>query len=86
MKKAEKAHMGKVADLGCIICGRPAELHHPRQGAGMGQRASSYDVIPLCPDHHRTGGYGTAIHAGRWDWQKKHGTEADLLAKVRALL
>ncbi len=86
MKKAEKAHMARVAELGCLICGRPAELHHPRQGAGMSRRANSYDVIPLCPDHHRNGGYGVAIHAGRRGWQEKHGTETRLLEKVRGLL
>lgn len=59
MTKDEKAHLSKVSALGCIAChlqgtpGTPAEIHHPRAGAGKGQRASHYDGIPLCPPHHR---------------------------------
>ena len=81
--KAEKAHMDKVARLGCIICGGPACLHHPRMGQGLGQRASHYDVIPLCYLHHQGGGYGVAIHAGQKEFERLYGTEAELLAKVR---
>jgi len=68
--RAEKIYMSKVADLGCIACsylgfeGTQAEIHHIATG-GKGRRASNYDVIPLCPHHHRTGGHGEAIHAGR---------------------
>ena len=49
----------------------------------MGQRASDLDTIPLCPHHHRTGGYGTAIHAGRKGFERNFGTETDLLAITR---
>nr|WP_290123657.1 Ref family recombination enhancement nuclease [Wohlfahrtiimonas chitiniclastica] len=54
MKKSEQKHMSRVADLGCIVCrnlgyGRsPAEIHHIRDGQGMSQRASNYEVLPLC--------------------------------------
>lgn len=51
---AERRHMGKVAQLPCAICGsEPVELHHPREGQGMAQRASNWLVIPLCPSCHR---------------------------------
>ena len=86
--KAEKDHMAKVAAIGCIACKQlgyddtPAELHHIRSTAGAGQRANNYEVIPLCPWHHRTGGHGHAIHAGQAAFEKKFGTEEDLLAKV----
>lgn len=91
MNKAERAHLDKVARIGCIVCIRlgygesPAEIHHPRKGAGMGQRASHYDAIPLCPSHHRTGGYGVAIHAGQKEFERLYGTEAALLDEVRRL-
>ena len=55
MNKAEKEHLSKVASVGCIVCRMqgneesPAEIHHVRTGQGMGQRASNYEVIPLCP-------------------------------------
>lgn len=82
MSKAEKAHLDKVASLGCIICGGVAEIHHIRMGMGLGQRNSHLNVIPLCHLHHRTGGHGIAFHAGKKTWQKKYGTEMELLNKV----
>lgn len=90
--KAEKAHMSRVAELGCILCRRyghhdtPAELHHPRTGTGAGRRAAHTDVIPLCPHHHRSS--NEALHAmGRKAWERHHGvTEMELLCDVRELL
>lgn len=88
---AEKKYMSKVAAIGCILCkrigyeGTPAELHHPRRGTGMGQRASHYDVLPLCPEHHRgkTGihGLGTKGFPKHWGFD-----EADLLEDVKNIL
>ena len=91
MTKAEKEHLSKVAALGCMVCrrmgyeGTPAEIHHPRRGTGLGQRASNYDAIPLCPEHHRG---NTGIHGlGTKGFPKKWGfTEADLLDEVKMLL
>lgn len=57
---AEQRYATAVAELGCILCrhlgfpGTPAELHHPKDGVyGAGMRSSNWDVIPLCPEHHR---------------------------------
>ena len=89
--KAEKAHLSSVAALGCIICRNigypdsPAELHHIRSGQGL-KRASHFEVIPLCPTHHRTGTHGIAIHAGRSAWESIFGTEFSLLKQVESLL
>jgi len=80
--KAERAHMNAMAATGCIICERPAELHHPRHGAGIGQRASHMDVIPLCERCHRTGGHGVALHAGIKTFEANFGTEHELLEKA----
>jgi hypothetical protein len=83
--------MSAVAELGCSVCrrmgypGTPAELHHPRAGVGAGRRSSNWDVIPLCPEHHRgnTGvhGLGTKGFPKYWGF-----TEADLLEDVRQLI
>ena len=81
--KAEREHMGMVAELGCIICRRPAEVHHI---AGQGMRASSYETIPLCADHHRNGNIGVAVHSGRRSFEARHGTEEELLSKTLELL
>lgn len=91
--KATKAHMSRVAELGCIACliaGTPGtlpELHHPRFDAGAGQKAPDSDVIPLCPAHHR----GTmhpavpSIHRDRLKFIGEFGTEAKLLNLVKTL-
>lgn len=84
--QAEREHMGKVAELGCMICAMPACVHHITTGVGMGQRASHYETIPLCPTHHQHGGYGVAIHAGKKEWERLYGTELQLLEEVRKSL
>jgi len=83
--------MNSVAELGCLVCkrmgypGTPAELHHPRAGTGAGRRASNWDVIPLCPEHHRgnTGvhGLGTKGFVKHWGFD-----EQDLLNDVQLAL
>jgi hypothetical protein len=88
---AEKKHMDAVADLGCAVCrrmgyaGTPAELHHKRAGTGAGRRSSHYDVIPLCPEHHRG---KTGLHGlGTKGFVKHYGySEADLLDDTALLL
>ena len=79
--KSEQNYMSRVADLGCICCGQPAELHHPRKHTGLGLRSSNYDVIPLCPNHHRLG--KVSIHLGKAQFERTFGTEKDLLKKVK---
>lgn len=91
MTKDERAHLAIVAAQGCIICrlmgfyDSPAEIHHIRTGQGM-KRASHFDVIPLCPAHHRTS--ENAIHyMGRKAWEKRNNViELELLAQTNELL
>lgn len=86
---AERRHMTAVAHLGCIACKSlgiftpNVEIHHVRMGNGLSQRASHFDVLPLCHAHHRTGGHGVALHAGQRTWEATFGTEAELLERVR---
>ena len=93
MTKEEKRHLSRVAELGCMVCLRlygpheagPVEIHHPRRGTGMAQRASNYDAIGLCIEHHRG---RTGVHGlGTKGFAKHYGfDEADLLDDVRQLL
>lgn len=59
MKVAERKHLSRIADMGCVAClidgysDTPAEIHHVRQGMGMSQRNNHYKTIPLCPARHR---------------------------------
>lgn len=86
-----KRYMGRVAALGCAICRRlghgitPACVHHQRTGIGMGKRASDFNVIPLCHEHHQG---MTGIHGmGRKAFERLYGvTEVDLVAETKDLL
>lgn len=90
--KAEREHLTRVATLGCIVCRNldygetPAEIHHVTTGKGLALRASHFSTIPLCQYHHRTGGYGVALHAGKRQWERNFGTEMDLLGQVNTEL
>lgn len=54
MSNAGKRWMGRVAQLGCAICGTsPVAVHHIREGQGASQRAQDTLTIPLCPEHHQ---------------------------------
>jgi len=77
--KADRRYMRAVARMGCCLCGKPAEIHHVRR---MGAKRDHRQIIPLCPRHHRNGGHGVAIHAGRETWEAKHGAELDWLARI----
>lgn len=82
---AEREHMGRVAALGCLLCGQPAEVHHIREGQGMAQRASNWLTVPLCPEHHR-GNEG--LHGlGERGFERRYRLgELDLLAQTFAAI
>ena len=88
--KDEKNWLNKISNFGCVVCRKHYEIddapaancHHIRQGMGAGQKNSHYMVLPLCHHHHQSGGHGEAFHAGQKIWEKKYGTEAELLEWV----
>ncbi len=86
MTNKERRHLARIADYGCIICQRPCEIHHIRHGMGMAQKNNHYNAIGLCPEHHRIGNYGVAIHAGIKEFEKNFGTELELLERTRKIL
>lgn len=78
-------HMAAVAALGCLICQQPAQVHHIRDGAGMGQRSGHDETVPLCERHH-TGAegfhtLGPQTFAGRFGM-----TEREMLAETKRRL
>ena len=89
--RADREHMGRVASLGCMLCQHlgygetPAEVHHPRTGAGMGRRAAHTDGIALCPAHHRG---DAGLHGmGRRAFEREYGiTELELLELTKQKL
>ena len=78
----ERRHLAAVAALGCCVCRRefgvysPAAIHHTD---GKTKPGSHMKVLGLCGAHHQTGGRGVALHAGRVEWERLYGTQADLL-------
>lgn len=87
--RAEMEHHDAVAELGCRICKGPAEIHHLKHDPITGQHLTRRDhrfVIPLCPMHHRLGGWGVAFHAGSSYWESIYGTEVSHWRDVHAAL
>ena len=72
-----KAHMGRVAQLPCLVCGAwPVEVHHadvPR---------NDFRVMPLCPRHHRREFGEGAYHYSPRAFFALHGDRETLLAIV----
>lgn len=87
MTRAESEYLGRVARLGCVACNLlgfdmddvQPEIHHPREGVGMSQRASNWLAIPLCTAHHR-GDHG--VHGDKLILRQLKCDELDLLAWV----
>jgi hypothetical protein len=81
--RRDKKIMDYMANVyGCVVCKKnghgfvQACIHHLRKGMGLGQRNHS-EYVPLCWHHHQDPRHG--IHGGRKSWEKKHGTEQELL-------
>ena len=87
MKKAnkqEQAYMGRVAELGCVICGGIPEIHHNTKNRGYGAKSSNYDIMPICYNHHR--GEEGIHHIGVKTWEAKYGDQDELVKQVRLMV
>lgn len=91
--KREAEWMAAITAHGCIVCRRqgrgfvPAAVHHLLRG---GQRIGHLHSIPLCdPGHHQGAPAGSgevSRHPNRTRFEAAYGTEAELLAAVRAAI
>ena len=93
MTKDERKHYDRITQHGCIAClvlgygYSPCEIHHIRTGTGKGQKSHWSKAIGLCPNHHRNGGAGIAIHSGIRSFEQTIGmTEVELLNEQLNLL
>lgn len=82
---AERAHMGRVKRLRCVLCtalgqtqSSITDVHHIREGQGGAQRASHWLTVALCHDGCHQGPHG--IHGDRALLRQAKCTELDLLA------
>jgi len=84
-KAAEKAagahdHMAAVAAMPCLVCGAyGVEVHHE------GKPRSGFNVLPLCPRHHRREFGSGAYHYSPKAFYAAHGSSEELLARVAAM-
>ena len=75
------AHMERVAQMGCLVCGAwPVEVHHE------GKPRSDFNVLPLCPRHHRREFGPGARHYSPRAFYAAHGTSEELLGKVARMI
>lgn len=72
---AGKRHMSKVAQLGCLVCDAPANVHHIRTE----RIKSDFLVVPLCREHHQ-GDF--SIHGSKEQFTNIYGSELHLLAQT----
>ena len=80
-KKTKQAYEEAI-NFGCVVCKKhyglrtDATIHH-LTGAGMGLKSKQF--IPLCPEHHQG---NTGIHLDKKNFEKKYGTEKEILEDV----
>ena len=87
---AERAHMQQVRAMDCWCCEidgtppDPTNLHHPKEGLGGSQRASHWEVLPICEGHHqgmkKLG--KLAYHKAPRTWKLRYGNEIWILRRV----
>lgn len=80
LNPTERAHLERVKELACSVCGEPgpSEAHHLEQG-------QQYTTIPLCRDCHS--GPRNGIHGQKLVWAVFKKTELSCLNDtVRRLL
>lgn len=82
--KAERDYMGRVAELGCLICQMPAQVHHIH-GHAFGSK-SNFRCAPLCYLHHHMGAFGHCVHNGTKTFEENYITQADMLKEVNRRL
>lgn len=81
---AQRRQWSKVAELGCLVCGATATIHHLYTGGGG--RKNHDKVAPLCWAHHigPEGIDGRVM--SKKQWQQKYFTEHEMEAMVRVML
>lgn len=51
---AQRARWDEITQLGCLVCGRAATIHHVTASIHGGRMTRRHDrVVPLCPVHHQ---------------------------------
>lgn len=78
-------YMQTVKHLPCVCCGvSPCDAHHQHHDRFGTDKASDWDVIPLCKAHHQDG--PEAIHNGKETWREKWGADHSYIPQVRMMV
>lgn len=90
VKPEEKELWGRLAQLGCVACMKDGvynphvSIHHCD---GRTKPDCHEKVLPLCASHHQDDGSGAiAIHPWKARFEKRYGTQAELMALCQELL
>ena len=84
--------MDSISQVGCIVCKllydayTPAEIHHID---GKTKPGCHLLTIPLCYEHHREGANNdlyVSRHPFKAEFEKRYGTEMELLEKLKELV
>jgi hypothetical protein len=51
----ERRHHDRVAAMGCLVCGGPANIHHVTSDGFQRLRRDHMRVVPLCAQCHQHG-------------------------------
>jgi len=89
MNYEEKQWVRYISELGCIVCRlngiySPADIHHILRN---GRRQTHLETIPLCFTHHRSGlnsEVAVSRHPHKREFEKRYGTENELLNKIQS--
>lgn len=83
---AGRAHMARVKELPCIICGHPppSDAHHCISGRYGSRKVSDFDTISLCKSCHQEG--PRAIHQNKRLWEERNGLDTSYLPIVRQMV
>ncbi len=88
--RAEKLLWSRLANLGCIACridGRINTIVSIHHIDGSTKPGAHSNVLPLCAEHHQTGGEGApAIHPWKRRFEAKYGTQEALRDMCAGLL
>ncbi len=89
--KAEREWMEAIGELSCMLsftgqCGGRLERHHITRA---GRRIDHMHTLPLCTWHHGPQtplAIGEAVHKGKKMFEKKYGSQFELLKKLKEQL
>lgn len=85
--KEKKIRFELLAEMGCMICGAQAQIHHCKGlefGTGIALKAQDDKTFPLC-EHHHTGREG--FHTiGKKTWERLFGSQRSFLNTANLLL